>query len=79
MDVVTIAFGIVGGLAIFLFGLYMLNDGLKKVVGEKLKQLLTKITNNRIKGCVFGALTAATLQSSGLTMVILMDLINQVF
>ena len=76
MDVVTTAFGIVGGLAVFLFGLYMLNDGLKKAVGEKLKQLLAKITNNRIKGCAFGALTAATLQSSGLTMVILMGLIN---
>jgi phosphate:Na+ symporter len=54
----------------------MLNDGLKKAVGEKLKQLLAKITNNRIKGCAFGALTSATLQSSGLTMVILMGLIN---
>jgi phosphate:Na+ symporter len=76
MDVVTVGFGIVGGLAIFLFGLYLLNDGLQKAVGEKLKQLLAKITNNRIKGCAFGALTAATLQSSGLTMVILMGLIN---
>jgi phosphate:Na+ symporter len=76
MDVATIAFGIVGGLATFLFGLYMLNDGLQKAVGEKLKQLLAKITNNRVKGCAFGALTSATLQSSGLTMVILMGLIN---
>jgi phosphate:Na+ symporter len=75
MDVLPIAFGIVGGLAIFLYGLYMLSDGLKKVVGEKLKQLLARVTNNPLKGCFFGALTAATVHS-GLTMVILMGLIN---
>ncbi|MDH5623434.1 MAG: Na/Pi cotransporter family protein [Candidatus Bathyarchaeota archaeon] len=76
MDVLAIAFGIVGGLAVFLYGLYMLSDGLKKVVGEKIKQLLARLTNNPLKGCFFGALTAATLQSSGLTMVILIGLIN---
>ncbi len=76
VDVLTVAFGIVGGLAVFLFGLHLLNDGLKKVVGEKIKQLLAKMTKNPVKGCFFGAITAATLQSSGLTMVILIGLIN---
>ncbi len=75
MDVLAVTFGVVGGLAIFLFGLYMLSDGLKKVVGEKLKQLLSRVTNNPVKGAVFGAITAATVHS-GLTMVILMGLIN---
>ena len=76
MDLLTIVFGVVGGLAIFLYGLHLLSDGLKKVVGEKIKQLLARLTNNPLKGCFFGALTAATLQSSGLTMVILIGLIN---
>ncbi len=76
MDVLAIGFGVAGGLAIFLFGLYMLSESLKKVVGEKIKQLLAKMTNNPVKGAFFGALTAASLQSSGLTMVILIGLIN---
>jgi phosphate:Na+ symporter len=76
MDVLAIAFGVAGGLALFLYGLHLLSEGLKKVVGEKIKQLLAKMTNNPVKGCFFGALTAATLQSSGLTMVILIGLIN---
>jgi phosphate:Na+ symporter len=75
MDVLTVAFGVVGGLAIFLYGLHLLSDGLKKVVGEKIKQILAKVTNNPVKGCFVGALTAATVHS-GLTMVILIGLIN---
>jgi len=75
MDVLAVAFGVVGGLAIFLYGLYLLSDGLKKVVGEKLKQLLARVTNNPLKGAVFGALTAAAIHG-GLTMVILMGLLN---
>ena len=76
MDVLAIVFGVAGGLALFLYGLHLLSEGLKKVVGEKIKQLLAKMTNNPVKGCFFGALTAATLQSSGVTMVILIGLIN---
>ncbi len=76
MDLVAIVLGVAGGLALFLYGLHLLSDGLKKVVGEKIQRLLSKMTNNPAKGAFFGALTAATLQSSGLTMVILMGLIN---
>jgi phosphate:Na+ symporter len=76
MDFLAIGFGVAGGLALFLFGLYKLSDSLKKVVGERIEKLLAKMTNNPVKGAFFGALTAASLQSSGLTMVILMGLIN---
>ena len=75
MDVIAVAFGLVGGLALFLFGLHLLSEGLKKVVGEKIKQILAKVTNNPLKGCCVGALTAAAVHS-GLTMVILIGLIN---
>ncbi len=75
MDFLAIAFGVVGGLAIFLYGLTLLSDGLKKVVGEKIKQILSKVTNNPLKGVGVGALTAAAVHS-GLTMVILIGLIN---
>lgn len=76
MDILAIGFGVAGGLAIFLYGLHLLSESLKKVVGEKLKNLLARMTNNPISGSFFGALTAASLQSSGLTMVILIGLIN---
>ncbi len=75
MDVLAIALGVIGGLAVFLYGLHLLSDSLKKVVGERLKQLLARVTGNPLKGAFFGALTAATVHS-GLTMVILMGLIN---
>ncbi len=75
MDILPVIFGVVGGLALFLYALYLLSNSLKKVVGEKLKQLLARATNNPVKGALFGALTAATIHS-GLTMVILMGLIN---
>lgn len=76
MDTLAIIFGVAGGLALFLYGLHLLSEGLKKVVGEKIKLLLSRMTKNPIKGAFFGALTAASLQSSGLTMVILIGLIN---
>jgi len=76
MDVVTIVFGTIGGLALFLYGLHTLSDSLKRVAGEKIKQVLTRLTDNPLKGCFLGVLTASTLQSSGLTMVTLIGLIN---
>lgn len=76
MDLAAIAFGTVGGLALFLYGLHTLSDGLKKVAGEKIKLTLEKITDNPLKGSLIGALTTATMQSSSLTMVTLIGLVN---
>jgi len=79
MDILAIAFGTIGGLALFLYGLHTLSDSLRKVAGEKIKQILTKLTDNPLKGCFFGALTSSTLQSSGLTMVTLIGLMKRAF
>lgn len=76
MDSVAIAFGTVGGLALFLFGLHTLSDGLKKVAGEKLKLTLEKLTDNPLKGSLIGAFTTSVMQSSSLTMVTLIGLVN---
>jgi len=76
LDVLAIALGTIGGLALFLYGLRTLSDSLEKAAGEKIKQILTKLTNNPLKGCFLGAFTAALLQSSGLTMITLIGLIN---
>jgi phosphate:Na+ symporter len=76
MDIVPILFGTIGGLALFLFGLRTLSDGLKKVAGDKFRHLLGRITGNPLKGCLVGAFTTSVMQSSSLTMVTLIGLIN---
>ena len=76
MDSVAVAFGAIGGLALFLYGLHTLSDGLKKVAGDKLKLTLEKLTSNPLKGSLFGAFTTAIMQSSSLTMVTLIGLVN---
>ena len=50
-------FGTVGGLGLFLFGMGLMSDGLKKVAGQKLKSLLESLTKHRIIAVIVGALT----------------------
>ena len=76
MDILAIAFGTIGGFAIFLYALHALSDSLEKFAGEKIKQVLTKLTGNPVKGMFVGTFTAAMLQSSSLTMIVLIGLIN---
>jgi phosphate:Na+ symporter len=76
MDVLAIAFGTIGGFAIFLYSLRALSATLEKIAGEKVKQVLTRLTGNPLKGIFVGAFTATMLQSSSLTMVVLIGLIN---
>ncbi|RLI96611.1 MAG: hypothetical protein DRO99_04170, partial [Candidatus Aenigmatarchaeota archaeon] len=76
MNVISVIFGLAGGLALFLFGINLLSEGLQKAAGEKLKDLLEKLTKNRLRGVGVGALVTATIQSSSLTTVTLVGLIN---
>jgi len=76
MDLPAIVFGTVGGFALFLYGLHTLSGTLEKFAGEKIKQFLVKLTGNPLKGCLIGVSTATILQSSSLTMIILIGLIN---
>jgi len=76
MDVLAIAFGTIGGFAIFLYALHALSGSLEKFAGEKIKQVLTKLTGNPLKGCFVGVFTSTVLQSSSLTMIVLIGLIN---
>ncbi|MCJ7762459.1 Na/Pi cotransporter family protein, partial [Candidatus Bathyarchaeota archaeon] len=76
MDVLAVAFGTIGGFAIFLYALHTLSAGLEKFAGEKIKQVLAKLTGNPVKGCFLGVFTSTILQSSSLTMVVLIGLIN---
>jgi len=76
MDVLAVAFGTIGGFAIFLYALHGLSASLEKFAGEKVKQVLAKLTGNPVKGMFVGAFTATMLQSSSLTMIVLIGLIN---
>ncbi len=67
---------IIGGLGIFLAGLYFLPENLKKIAGEKLKHLLDKSTKGPIRGTLFGFLMTAVLQSSSATTAIVIALVK---
>jgi len=76
VDLVPIIFGVVGGLALFLYGITLLSNGLQKAAGERLRGLIEKLTNNRLKAVGVGAVVTAIVQSSSITTVTLVGLIN---
>ena len=67
---------VIGGLGLFLFGMLLMSDGLKKVAGRKLKIVLETMTKNTYVGFVVGALVTAFIQSSSATTVIVIGLVN---
>ncbi len=69
-------FGVVGGLGMFLFGMSLLSDGLKKVAGQKLKNLLESLTRRRIIAVFVGALVTCLIQSSSATTVMTVGFVN---
>jgi len=69
-------FGTVGGLGLFLFGMGLMSDGLKKVAGQKLKGLLESLTKHRIIAVIVGALTTCLIQSSSATTVMTIGFVN---
>ena len=68
-EVFDTVFGLLGGLAIFIFGMNMMSDCLQKVAGEKMKSVLAVLTKNPLMGVLAGALATAVLQSSSATTV----------
>jgi phosphate:Na+ symporter len=69
-------FQILGGMALFLFGVRVLSEGLEKLAGHRLQEWLDRMTNRPLKGAIFGAGATALLQSSSLLMVMMIGLIN---
>ena len=69
-------FGTVGGLGLFLFGMGLMSDGLKKVAGQKLKNLLESLTKRRVIAVLIGALTTCLIQSSSATTVMTIGFVN---
>lgn len=67
---------LLGGLALFLYGMQMMSNGLEAAAGNKMKQILEKLTSNRIKGVVVGAAITAVIQSSSATTVMVVGFVN---
>ncbi len=65
-----------GGLAIFLFGMEQMGGALKEVAGDRLKEILDKMTTNRVMGVATGAGVTAVIQSSSITTVILVGFVS---
>ena len=68
--------GLLGGLALFLYGMQMMSQGLENAAGDKMKQILEKLTSNRLLGVLVGAVITAVIQSSSATTVMVVGFVN---
>ncbi len=75
MDV-SILLGLLGGLALFLYGMQMMSSGLEAAAGNRMKRILEKLTSNRILGVLVGAGITAVIQSSSATTVMVVGFVN---
>lgn len=67
---------LISGIVLFLYGMSVMGDGLKKVAGNKLESLLYKLTNTPLKGILLGAGVTAVIQSSSATTVMVVGFVN---
>ncbi|WP_209121956.1 Na/Pi cotransporter family protein [Alkalihalobacillus sp. BA299] len=79
MDLQTILFVFFGGLGIFLFGIKSMGDGLQKIAGDGLRDLLDRFTTNPIMGVIAGIFVTILLQTSSGTTVLTIGLVNAGF
>ena len=68
--------GLLGGLALFLYGMQMMSTGLEAAAGNKMKVILAKLTANRFVGVLVGMLITAVIQSSSATTVMVVGFVN---
>lgn len=73
---IKIVFGLLGGLAMFLYGMNSMSDALQKAAGEKMKRILGFLTRNPLMGALAGALVTAVLQSSSATTVMVIGFVS---
>ncbi|WP_133967488.1 Na/Pi cotransporter family protein [Eubacterium limosum] len=73
---VTDVLGLLGGLALFLYGMQMMSSGLEAAAGNRMKQILERLTANRFLGVAVGAAITAVIQSSSATTVMVVGFVN---
>lgn len=67
---------VLGGLGLFLFGMYLMSDGLQKSAGDKMRAILSRLTNNRLVALGVGTFVTMIIQSSSATTVMLVSFVN---
>jgi phosphate:Na+ symporter len=70
------AFGLIGGLALFLYGMILVSEGMQKAAGEQLKNALEAATRSPLRGIMTGGVITSIIQSSSVTTVTVVGLIN---
>lgn len=73
---ITDVLALLGGLALFLYGMQMMSTGLETAAGNRMKSILEKLTSNRVKGVLVGAAITAVIQSSSATTVMVVGFVN---
>ncbi len=76
MDLIINIFSLVGSLALFLFGMKTMSEGLEKFAGDRLRGILAAMTKNRVMGVLTGILITALIQSSSATTVMVVSFVN---
>lgn len=76
IDWLGVALSFLGGFGLFLFGMHYMGEGLQKAAGNKMKNLLGVLTNNRLLGVFVGAAVTALIQSSSATTVMVVGFVN---
>ncbi len=75
-EIVQMIITLLGGLAVFIYGMNLMSDGLQKAAGEKMKNILALLTRNPLIGVLAGAVTTAVLQSSSATTVMVIGFVS---
>jgi len=73
---VPMAFGLLGGLGMFLYGMRLMGDGLQKAAGDRMRRLLEVLTNRPVFGVLVGAVVTSIIQSSSATTVMVVGFVN---
>lgn len=76
LDWFQVIITLLGGLAVFIYGMNLMSDGLQKAAGDKMKNVLALLTKNPLIGVLAGALTTAVLQSSSATTVMVIGFVT---
>ncbi len=74
--ITKMVFGVVGGLGIFLLGMKNMSEGMQAVAGKRLRKLIDAVTNNRFLACGVGTIMTCLIQSSSVTTVMVVGMVN---
>ncbi|NME84031.1 Na/Pi cotransporter family protein [Clostridium sp. SM-530-WT-3G] len=76
MGAIEVIIQLMGGLGLFIYGMKLMGDGLENAAGERLKNILEKVTSNRLLGVGIGVIVTAVIQSSSATTVMVVGFVN---